>query len=69
MQLNYIDQSYFICHYTQQLSVFLFSVRVDSLLGLIANSAVLKITENTKDSVTDRIVILAHKKESYVMKV
>ena len=49
--------------------MFLFSVRVDSLLGLIANSAVLKITENTKDSVTDRIVILAHKKESYVMKV
>jgi len=51
MQLNCVDQSYFICHYTLQLSLFLFSVRVESLLGLTANSAVFKITENTKDSV------------------
>jgi hypothetical protein len=51
MQLNCVDQSYFICHYMLQLSMFLFSIHVDSVVGLTANSAVFKITENAKDSV------------------
>jgi hypothetical protein len=49
--MGYNAVELFIGHYTLQRSLFLFGVRVYSLLCLTANSAVFNITKNTKDGV------------------